>query len=208
MTVEKWWDDGMSVMNESTFPVHDRILSIQASTLTMLMNPTTLRRVLDNEQMVPADKDALVLPELMDKLQAAVWTELDTKPEGDVTPRKPRISSLRRNLQREHLERLIDLMLSDSSNAAMKPITTLATMQLKEIKRKIDASLEGRTGLDAYSLAHLAAAQTRIQKALDGQFIYNMPKNFGGGRSQIIILGEEQKAAAQSTGSDQPKPLD
>jgi hypothetical protein len=197
LTVEKWWDEGMNVMAESTFPVHDRILSMQASVLTMLMNPTTLRRVLDNEQLVPADKDALVMPELMDKLQGEVWTELDAKPEGEVTARKPRISSLRRNLQREHLERLIDLMLSDSSSAAMKPITALAAMQLKEIKRKIDSALEARTGLDAYSTAHLSAAQARIQKALDGQFIYNMPKNFGSGRGSIILLGNEPGPPAQ-----------
>ncbi len=209
MTTEKWWDEGMSVMSESTFPVHDRILSIQASTLTMLMNPTTLRRVLDNEQLVPVDKDALVLPELMDKLQASIWAELDSKPKGDVTARKPRISSLRRNLQREHLERLIDLMLSDnSSNAAMKPIATLATMQLKDIKRKIDATLEAGVGLDPYSKAHLSAVQTRIQKAVDGQFIYNMPKNFGGGRSSFIILGEEaDRIKVQTKDFDSASPV-
>jgi hypothetical protein len=191
LTVEKWWDEGMTVMSESTFPVHDRILSIQASTLTMLMNPSTLRRVLDNEQMVPAEEDALVLPELMEQLQTAIWSELDSKPQGEVSARKPRISSLRRNLQREHLERLIDLMLSESSNAAMKPINALAGMQLKELQRKVEGALERRNGLDPYSLAHLGAAQTRIQKALDGQFIYNMPKNLGGTRLPVIILGTE-----------------
>ena len=191
LTVDKWWDEGMSAMSESTFPIHDRILSMQASTLTMLMNPTTLRRVLDNEQLVPSSEDAVVLPELMDRIQAAIWTELDTKPEGEVTPRKPRISSLRRNLQREHLDRLIDLSLEDSGNAAMKPISTLAAMQLKDIKRKIDNALEARAGLDAYSVAHLSEAQSRIGKALDGQFIYNMPKSFGGTQILQLMLGKE-----------------
>ena len=193
LTVDKWWDEGMSVMNESTFPIHDRILSIQASTLTMLMNPTTLRRVFDNEQLVPASEDAVVLPELMDRLQAAIWTELDAKPEGEVTARKPRISSLRRNLQREHLDRLIDLALSNSGNAAHKPIATLSAMQLKEIKRKIDSALEARAGLDAYSVAHLSEAQSRIAKVLDGQFIYNMPKSFGGSQILQMILGQENQ---------------
>ena len=96
-------------MGESTFPVHDRILGIQASALTMLMNPTTLRRVYDNEQLVPRDQDALTLPEMLDKVQAEVWSEVGANAEGEANARKPRISSWRRSLQREHLDRLIDL---------------------------------------------------------------------------------------------------
>ncbi len=198
MTLDKWWDDESSVTSDSTFPVHDRVLSMQASTLTMLMNPTTLRRVFDNEQLVPAEQEALVLPELMDKILAEVWSELDTKPTGEVTARKPRISSLRRNLQREHMERLIDLSLPDEGNAAMKPISTLAVMQLRDIKRKIDNSLQSRDALDSYSLAHLSEAETRIAKALDGQYIYNMPRNFGGGMLPLFILGEETNGIRQN----------
>ncbi len=164
LTVEKMVGRWFPSHGRIDLPIHDRILSMQASALTMVMNPTTLRRVLDNERLVPPNEDALVLPELMDKLQATVWTELDRKPEGEVSAAS-RISSLRRNLQREHLERLIDLAISQSSSAAMKPISTLAAMQLREIKRKIDNTLEARAGLDAYSLAHLTESQARISKA-------------------------------------------
>lgn len=194
MTVDKWWDDQNSVSDDSTFPVHDRVLSMQASTLTMLMNPTTLRRVFDNEQLVAADQEALVLPDFMDILLKEIWSELDNKPEGEVTARKPRISSLRRNLQREHMERLIDLAITEDGNAAMKPISTLAVMQLREINRKIANTLEAREALDPYSQAHLSEAANRITRALEGQYIYNMPKNLGGGMMPIIILGEENQA--------------
>ncbi len=94
MTLDKWWDDQASVSSDSTFPVHDRVLGMQASALTMLMNPTTLRRVFDNEQLVAADQEALVLPEVMETLLKEIWSELDNKPEGEVSARKPRISSL------------------------------------------------------------------------------------------------------------------
>ena len=182
----------MRSIGESTFPIHDRILGYQASTLTMLMNPTVLRRVFDNEQLVPQDQEALTLPELMDKVFAEIWSELDAKPEGEVTARKPRISSWRRNLQREHLERLIDLAMPTDSNAVTKPVTALSMMQLKELKRKIDATLEGRNALDPYSLAHLGEAQTRIAKAIDAIYVYNMPSSFGGGfGGQIIFLGQD-----------------
>ena len=69
MTVDKWMDgDGArsALNNEPTWPVHDRIAGIQAAALTMLMNPTTLRRVYDNECRIPTDQDALTLPELLD----------------------------------------------------------------------------------------------------------------------------------------------
>ena len=191
LTNDKWVDEGIRSMGESTFPIHDRILGYQASTLTMLMNPSTLRRVFDNESLVPADQDAVTLPELMDKLYAEIWSELDAKPEGEVTSRKPRISSWRRNLQREHLERLIDLAIPSDSNAVTKPVTALALMQLKELKRKLDATLEGRNSLDPYSLSHLGEAQTRIVKAIDAIYVYNMPSSFGGGGSSFILFGQD-----------------
>jgi hypothetical protein len=196
LTNDKWIDEGMRSMGESTFPIHDRILGYQASALTMLMNPTTLRRVFDNEQLVPQDQDAMTLPELMDKLFAEIWSELDVKPEGEVSARKPRISSWRRNLQREHLERLIDLAMPTDSNAVTKPVTSLALMQLKELKRKIDATLEGRNALDSYSLAHLGEAQQRIAKAIDAIYVYNMPTSFGGGMGGFIIIGQDGQPTA------------
>ena len=85
MTVDKWMDgDGYysAASNEATWPIHDRIISIQSSALTMLMNPTTLRRVYDNEFRVPDDEDALTLPELLDTIGDAIWTELDCPCEG------------------------------------------------------------------------------------------------------------------------------
>lgn len=191
LTNDKWIDEGMRSMGESTFPIHDRILGYQASTLTMLMNPSTLRRVFDNETLVAADQDAVTLPELMDKLYAEIWSELDAKPEGEVSARKPRISSWRRNLQREHLERLIDLAIPTDSNAVTKPVTALALMQLKELKRKLDATLEGRNSLDPYSLAHLGEAQTRIVKAVDAIYVYNMPTSFGGGGMSFFSFGQD-----------------
>jgi hypothetical protein len=202
MTNDKWIDEGFSAMGESTFPIHDRILGYQASTLTMLMNPTTLRRVFDNEQLVPSDQDAITLPELMDKLLAEIWSELDAKAEGEVSTRKPRISSLRRNLQREYLERLVDLAIPSKGNASAKPIGSLAMMQLKELKRKLDATLEGRSGLDPYSLAHLSEAQQRIAKALDAIYVYNMPSSMGGGRGSIFTIGQPEAVSGKESPVD------
>ena len=200
LTSDKWIDEGVRSMGESTFPVHDRILGIQASAMTMLMNPTTLRRVYDNELLVPREQDALTLPEMMDKVQAEVWSELGANPEGDISVRKPRISSWRRNLQREYLDRLIDLAVPGT--ASNKPITSLALMQLKGLKQKVDGVLAAGAGLDPYSIAHLTECQLRITKALDAIYVFN--QGGGGDAPRSFIFGQliqDAKAPAAVTDS-------
>ncbi len=58
-------------------------------------------RLHDSELNVPADQDALTTAELLDRLTKAIFSEVDKMPEGEYTNRKPAISSLRRNLQRD-----------------------------------------------------------------------------------------------------------
>ncbi len=175
MTVDKWWDDFSSVLADATWPIHDRIMGIQASVLARLMYPTTLRRIYDNEFLVPADEDALTLPELLDTITDAVWSELDEKAGKKYTARKPMISSLRRNLQREHLELLIDLTKTDYfGTSAYKPIANLVIQKLKEIRdEKIGPVLDNHGDtLDPYTSSHLKDAATQIEKALEAQYIY------------------------------------
>lgn len=174
MTVDKWFDDMSSVMADPTWPVHDRIMGIQASALTMIMNPTTLRRIYDNEFLVNADQDALTLPELLETVNNSIWSELDASCDKEYTARKPMISSLRRNLQREHLERLIDLSkLSSRGVEASKPISNLVTEQLARLKReKIDPVVQGKKGVDPYTRAHLSDASIQIDKALKAAYVY------------------------------------
>ncbi|MGE3106756.1 MAG: zinc-dependent metalloprotease [Phycisphaerales bacterium] len=183
MTVDKWSDAGgmRDLMSDPTWEVHDRIIGIQASALTMIMNPTTLKRVYDNEFRIPADQDALTLPEVMDTMTTAIWSEFKNgDSSGSYTPRKPKVSSLRRNLQREYVDRLIDLSLPNAvPGAAGKPISNLAIAQLKTIKGY--ASANG-AGYDAYTKSHLAELATRIDKALDAQYIYNNNSAGGGGQ--------------------------
>lgn len=193
MSVDKWLDSGArsTMAAEATWPIHDRILGMQASALTLLMNPTTLRRVLDNEMRLPAETDALTLPEVLDRITAAVWSELEQEcPEGR-NDRQPMISSLRRNLQREHAQRLIDLVLKEPSDtAAFKPIGTLAKMQLRQLKDRIGTSLERCAGkMDAYSVAHLTELRERVTRVLEAGFLAGgLPAS---GPSQVILLSGE-----------------
>ncbi|MBC7835580.1 MAG: zinc-dependent metalloprotease [Phycisphaerales bacterium] len=202
MTVDKWWDAGgeSMIFEEPTFPVHDRVMGIQASVLTMMLNPTTLKRIYDNEFRIPADQDALTLPELFDTVSAAIWTELDAKPTAAFSPRQPMVSSLRRNLQREHLDRLIDLTLPGSAfGAASRPVSNLASAKLREVREKVGKLTTGDAGskLDAYTRAHLAEAGIRIDKALDASYIYNA-NSIGGGGMPTMFFGQQPEPVGTS----------
>jgi hypothetical protein len=200
MSLDRWMDGGFRADGEAAWPIHDRILSIQASTLTMLMNPTTLRRIYDNEVRTPADQDAVTLPEILDKVSSKVWSELDGKFEGEANERKPRISSLRRNLQREHVERLIDLSIpSATPTSASKVICTLSLMQLRQLKGKVDGALSNPQGMDKYTVAHLTEIQQRLTKALDANYIYNVPAPAMGGGRPPIILGAEPTSSTPAS---------
>ncbi len=182
MTVDKWMDAGgfAEGAQDETWQIHDRIASVQTATLTMLMNPTTLRRVYDYEYLVPADKDALTLPELLDTISNAIWTEVEAGPKEKYTARKPMISSLRRNLQREHVDRLIEVSFpSDDHNAAYATLSNLARTKLRSLSTKIAGLVGDKDGkgkndsLDPYTLAHLSDVKVRIDKALDASYTLN-----------------------------------
>ena len=172
MSVDQWLDNprGFGLTSEPTWPIHDRIMSIQASTLSQLMNPTVLRRVYDNEFRIESDQDALTLPELLTSVSEAIWKELGEMEGKDFSDRKPAISSLRHNLQTEHLQRLFDLADEQgSSNAALKPIANLASMKLKKLRKAIDEVVESHAdSMDSYTKAHLIDARDRIRKWMDG----------------------------------------
>lgn len=172
-TVDKWWDDVDSVMADAALPIHDRVMGMQASALTMLLNPQTVQRVYDYELFVPADQDALTLAELMQSVTESIWSELGADIGSGYSDRKPMISSLRRNLQREHLDRLLDMSFAQSGfNSSAKPVKMLATMHLRRIKDGVDGVLKNRDKLDSYTRAHLEEISVRVGKALDAGYLY------------------------------------
>lgn len=197
-TVDKWYDRGgeRDIWEDSAYPVHDQVMGVQSAALTMLINPTTLKRVYDNELRTPKDQDMLTLPELLNTVTGEVFKELQLGPSGggSGTARSPMISSLKRNLQRETIERLIDLTTPGQvGGAAAMPISNLALAKLRDIRGKIkgliDENGRGVAGVDEYSAAHLAEAGLRIDKVLDAVHIYNTDK-IGGGMPTFFMFGQ------------------
>ncbi len=177
MTVEKWFDGGgiRSVMADPTFDVHNRIGGVQRTALTLILNPTTLNRMYDNEYRAENGEDVLTIPETMDAVKAAVWTELDARPDGKQTNSDPYISSLRRNLQRAQLERMVSLAGGNNRfGASGTAVASLSRQQLRELDEQIGEVLS-RDGsrLDSYSKAHLNDAKAVIDRVLNADYVYN-----------------------------------
>lgn len=169
LTIEKWdlSPVGGSNFQDNTLPVHDQILGVQATAMTLLLNPTTLRRLHDNTFFMDDPEGALTVAEAMTTIKDHVWQEFyDTRGQT----RRLEVSSLRQNLQLEHVDRLIDLTLPGAiGGAAGRPVAALAAMHLRDIK----AMLTPSSTMPEEVRAHLAAVTSKIERALDAQYIYN-----------------------------------
>ncbi len=188
---------------ESVYNVHDSIAGVQGAALTTLMSPSRLRRIFDNEFTIPADQDAFTLAEMMDTISGAIWTEMGADSAGKTyTARKPMVSSLRRNLQNEHVTRLIDLALAEGGSVASKAVSDLARAKLRELAGSLKAWNDKGASVDPYTRAHLADAQHRIEKALDAGYQYG---SRGGGGSPFMFFGQPTggETKQSETSSDQ-----
>ena len=161
---------------------------MQASALSMMLNPSTLGDLYDAEFRNDPSVDVLTVAEVIQEVTDEVWSELGDLP-SDSTNRKPAISSLRRNLQSEHLSRLIELSLEeDAGTPASRTIQSLVRMQLQNILKQIKKAEAKNT--DAYTRAHLADAQMKIEKALDAQFTIGGDSGGGGMIDFSMLFGE------------------
>ena len=166
MTLEKWMDGPQSMMQSSTFAINDQIAATQAMVLTMILNPSTLSRIYDNEARVAADADALTLPEVMNTLCDEIFSEVSSSNLGSSNERKPMISNFRRNLQADMTDRLIAI--STGKAGLPRVARQLATQELRELSVKLDATLAkaSSSNIDDYSRAHLADLKARTDAAL------------------------------------------
>jgi hypothetical protein len=139
------------------FPIHDWVLYMQSSVLWDLLSSDRLSRLKDIELKTGRDQ-ALSLPELFDTLQNDIWTEV-LKPNG-----KPIvISSLRRGLQRQYVDKLTAMVLR--KERVPEDARTLAWYKLKQLNEKLD----GLSSNDEYTKAHLLETRDRITKILNAE---------------------------------------
>ncbi|ACC84795.1 zinc-dependent metalloprotease [Nostoc punctiforme] len=160
----RWEHWGRSVPNNRLdYPIHDRILGFQSAVLRSLLDSDRLNRLQDIElKTLPGE--ALSIPELFHTLQTGIWAEV-------LTPGEPKpISSIRRSLQREYLNILLEMMLGTTDT--LEDGRTLAWYELRQLQKAIDVRLKQLSeSIDIYTLAHLEASGDRITKALNAHLL-------------------------------------
>ena len=131
-----------------------RVLNVQKAVLDVLMSDGVALRLLESQDKVADPSKLLKLSEVYDGLQNAIWRELRTG--GD-------ISSLRRNLQREHAKRISMALLRPSGNspADARSLQRENAVQLQGTLRSAMAK-----PMSKEAKAHLAESLNTLSEAL------------------------------------------
>ena len=173
LAATNWSHWGMHYLDRPDYPAHLVVQMWQDRILQQLMSSLTLERLHDSELKVPADQDAFTTAELIERLTKAIFSETEKIEGENFTNRKPAISSLRRNLQRQYLQRLSYLAMG--LTGAPEDCETVAYSQLVGLQGKIDSVLKGNAKLDTYSRAHLEETSSRIQKVVEARLSLPSP---------------------------------
>ena len=131
-----------------------RVLNVQKAVLDVLMSDGVAQRLLESQDKVADPSKLLKLSDVYDGLQNAIWKELGTG--GD-------ISSLRRNLQREHAKRISTALLRPSGNSPADA-RSLQRDNAVQLQNKIRSAMTKPMSKEAK--AHLAESMNTLSEAL------------------------------------------
>jgi len=148
------FDDRFEGGGTSTdYPIVDAVVGLQKALLGQLMSDAVANRILDSEGK-SAPGTAFRLSELYQRLGAEVWSELGARTD---------IPTMRRELQREHVNRLAAQVLRPAS--ARADTRGLLRMEARSLLRRLQAAAT-RPGLGAESRAHLEDSAETLSLAL------------------------------------------
>jgi hypothetical protein len=153
---ERFWDFTGSIFEQerNDYPIHAAIRSIQVRPLDHIFSPVLMSRMLDIE--LRDQGDYLTLAEVFESLRSSIWSEAEAGSS---------VSSIRRSLQREHLDRLTKLVVNPAPGVP-DDASALARMDLQELREALESS-GSADNLDAYSRAHFDESLARIEAALE-----------------------------------------
>lgn len=130
------------------------IVNQQAVALAALYDPALAQRLIDSPEKVSGEIALPSLPEVYDAIQSKVWSELGTPKE---------ISQARRDLQREQLKQVLD-MIKPESKAPGEAISVMR-YEVGQLGTQIDKALQGQLSIQVR--AHLDQCRQKITKALE-----------------------------------------
>jgi hypothetical protein len=157
---DRWshWGSSNTIMGRIDYPLHEIALSVQQGLLYQLTHPFRFAKISDSEAKFGAD-NVLTVPEVMDALTGAVWSEVWSGSARNVP-------TMRRNLQRLYIDHMTAILTHPPARmpADARSITRL---QLRELQGRIERALGSGARLDSYTRAHLTEVHERIGAALE-----------------------------------------
>jgi hypothetical protein len=157
-----WGSGGLAGIVNPDASISGAVGAMQRASLDQLLSDAVAARILDAPSKMSDPKQALPLSELYDTLQNAIWSELRTG--GD-------IDQLRRNLQRDHLRRLVNVL---TKPAATTPQDARSLQRLNA--QQLAAQLRGALGKPANkeTRAHLSECLDLLGEALKASIQRNV----------------------------------
>ncbi len=185
LAAERWyhWGSEMTLFEGVDYPVYQRVLGIQRVALRELLDADTLTRLQDNALKYDKEDNPVTVAEVFRALTDSIWADLGTPS----TRSNASALIIRRNLQREHVKNLTNLVLGERrsgfsifffgrQSSTPPDAKSLARMHLRDIQKKIETTLKDKgPGLDDTSRAHLDECQERIAKVLGASMQVNEP---------------------------------
>jgi hypothetical protein len=185
LAVERWMHWGGSYAS-TDFPLNDRILGIQKVALNQLLSAKVLERVQSNANKLDKDAKPLTIAEIFRAVSDGIWADLPKKDEKV----DAKSSTIRRNLQREHIKKLSAIVLGekrptgdmfammmfmDFGSGSMPPdARSLARFHLRELSKRIDEVLKSKEVTSDEALqAHFEECKERIAKVLSASMQVN-----------------------------------
>lgn len=165
-------DNLMSSM--TSYPMFDRLSDLQAEALNGVLGDGVLSRLMNFDWKKLPGEDVLSVREVMDTVTAAVWKGVA---EGRAA------TPMRRQLQRAHVDRLIDLGIRQTSGR-----TELNMQAWRELK-KVNSLLASAKSTDADTTTHTAELLARTTNALHSIELLGSGGGGGGGISLADLLG-------------------
>jgi hypothetical protein len=158
-TISRLGVDHFSARGRPDVSVGGRVLSLQSAALDQLMSDGVAIRLLDSQEKLEDRKQVLSLAELYGSVQNSVWSELKSGKD---------ISGMRRNLQREHLKRLVAALLRVSAGTPAD-VRSLQRENALQLQRELHAAMARPISREAK--AHLSESAETLGQALKASML-------------------------------------
>ena len=158
------------------FPIGDNLANLEKSALRRVLSGGTLAKIANNEFKINDPAKSLTLPELFGTIQTNIWAEAKS---GSNVP------TLRRQLQRQHLELLTGMVLGGN---APDDARMLARAGLKSLAGVLTVAAN-KPGLDTYSRLHYGETLGKIERTLSAKQTIGGGGDGGGAQSLLQLLG-------------------